>query len=665
MKIKLSQYLHSLILVSISLIIFYFAFDSGCGKKSVNEPNNNTPLDTTIHISYEIDEAFTISKTVNATYGDTISVEDSYGISYKLAIPPNALKNNTTITMTPFKKLSISGVGGDTCNNCQNPSDGCCHRGVLLQPTGLQFDSVVTLTIHFPDGETFPFDNLGIVVFIDSASKEYEVCYTQTDLFSHTLTASIKHFSGYGTDKANHDRLKEAIKDAFSKLGPAGKLFWPNLAYTGVLFAIHDVCTKLNYSDLISMIENGLYSLWSTQINWALNISNKSSDCEALNVGGYAKQITGWYSTFSNGAAFDNLRNTAMQAYVNAMYRVVSRGELACKSDSCSLGMELLSCTRQAYLTLGPEDPDLIERINHAMGTCCKEAAVTLTSNRNVVNMYPLNRSNLTDAYAILTVTVMGSNGEPKPNVYVYFTTDDINIAPKSGTTDSLGELHVVATGYLSPDPDRNGNAERIITAIANIGGEEFLSDPITLKFKWPQIRINIDYTSSASIYGDYWGSSTMSVQGTLSHIHGISDCWGVVTRTYAANYYDGYGSIISGEEQYSGCPFDIWRFGLEKILIPNSNYQYVYYPSKVELIPVNIFKFGIQRYFSQSGYYLTGYVGYGPSPSPGYGVAPQGFPDNPIYFNNDGAGKYIDYSFQLDTTNSYTHLKISCDVTY
>lgn len=661
-----SKHLHTFILIFFSLILFYIIFNSGCKRKSVNEPNNDIPTDTTIHISYDVDEAYTISRSVDATLGDTIFTQDSYGVSYKLAIPPNALQNNTTITMTPFKNLSIGGVGGDNCKMCGNGNNDCCHRGVLLQPHGLELDSTATLVIKFPDTSPFPFEIVGIVTYIDSALKEYEVCQTETDLLARTLTAKIKHFSGYGTDDANHDRLKEEIKDAFRKLGPAGTLFWPNLAYINELFAIHDVCTKDGYTDLISMIENGLYSLWNAQINWALNISNNSSDCEALNIGGYARQITGWYSTFSNGAAFDNLRNKAMQAYVNAMYRIVARGELACKSDSCNLGMELLSCARQAYLTGGIEDLDLIERINRGMGTCCKEATVTLTSNREVVKMLPLNRSNLTDAYAVLTVTVTGSNGKPKPNTYVYFTTDDINVAPNSGMTDSLGELRVVTTGYLSPDPDESGNAERIITAVANIGGEEFISEPITLKFKWPMVKITIDYSSSASVYGDQWATSTMSVKGTLSHIHGLQYyCLGKVTRSYSASYYDGSGSIMRGAEEYEGCPFDIWNFGLEKILIPNSNYEYVYYPTKVELIPVNIFKFGIQRYFSQTGYYLNSYVSYVTAPSPGYGVGPPGFPDNPIYFENNGSGAFISYSYELIVANSTTTLLINCDVSY
>lgn len=665
MNILSLKHQHQIILIFCLLIISYFTFNSGCGKKSVNEPNTNIPRDTTIHISYEVDEVYTTSKSVNANLGDTIFAEDRYGVSYKLIIPPNALKNNTTITITPFKNLSIGGVGGDTCKMCGNGNNDCCHRGVLLQPHGLKLDSTATLIIKFPDTSPFPFDIVGIVTYIDSATKEYEVCPTETDLLTYTLTAKIKHFSGYGTDNANHDRLKEAIKDAFRKLGPAGTLFWPNLAYITELFAIHNVCTEDGYTDLISLIENGLYNLWSTQINWALNISNNSSDCEALNIGGYVRQITGWYSTLSNGAAFDNLRNKAMQAYVNAMYRIVARGELACKSDSCNLGMELLSCARQAYLTGDIEDPDLIERINRGMGTCCKEAEVKLTSNRDVVKMYPLNRNDLTDAYAILTVTVTGSNGKPRPNTYVYFTTDETNVSPNSGETDSLGELRVVATGYLSPDPDENGNAQRYIIAHANIGGEEFLSEPITLNFKWPKIKITINYNSSSSVYGDQWASSHITVNGTLMRTHGLRNCSGQVNRTYSANYFDGYGSIISGEEVYEGCPFDIWRFGLEQILIPNSNYQYVYYPAKVELNPVNIFKFGIQRYFSQSGYYLNGYVSYGPLPSPGYGVAPEGFPDNPIYFNNNGSGAFISYRHELNVTNSSTTLLINCEVNY
>ncbi len=92
-------------------------------------------------IGYTVDEGRKQSGTFDVSTGKgfTLMTEDAAGYRWSLYIPPSALWDNQTITMTPFATIDAS------------HSDAKIVSGVRLGPDGLQFNKAVNLTVIPPD----------------------------------------------------------------------------------------------------------------------------------------------------------------------------------------------------------------------------------------------------------------------------------------------------------------------------------------------------------------------------------------------------------------------------------------------------------------------------------------------------------------------------------
>lgn len=116
---------------------------AGCGGGS-STPDPTGP----VVLTPAMDETRAASATIVAADGGTLSATDARGNSFDLTIPPNALAQNTTITLTPLGALP--GI----------PGGGTLLAGYEITPAGTTFAVPATVTVTIP-----PTDAANLFVF--------------------------------------------------------------------------------------------------------------------------------------------------------------------------------------------------------------------------------------------------------------------------------------------------------------------------------------------------------------------------------------------------------------------------------------------------------------------------------------------------------------------
>ena len=113
--------------------------------------------------------------------GGTLSTTSSTGISYELTVPPGALAQDVSITLTPINGMP------------DLPMSGGFAAGANFEPSGLQLAVPATLTISFASPPPAPL----MAFMYQGAGTQFGVVSSQTS--GTTLTMSVPHFSGGGT----------------------------------------------------------------------------------------------------------------------------------------------------------------------------------------------------------------------------------------------------------------------------------------------------------------------------------------------------------------------------------------------------------------------------------------------------------------------------------
>jgi len=659
------------ILKSLVVVILLMLYILSCEKRINDGPFDDHPGDTIIQISYLVDNSKTVSASINPVSGGSVRAEDSYGVSFELILPPGSLQSTTTISMTPFKSFSISGAGSSSCKSCGSTNKDCCHRGVMLGPSGLKLDSSAILVIRYPANVDFPFQNNGLIVYVDSSSNIYSSYKTVIDINARTLTAKINHFSGYGTDETTKDRLKRDIIETCRRLGAkvgSDNFYWE----CGELERLHwldgfEGPNGERYDDLVALLEKLSLQLWSKQVAWESERSSGKESCDAIQKLGGAdyslNKLIGWH----NGSDFASLRTSIRNKLSTAIRLALDKGISLCKMDSCQAGNELLSCARSAYIGSGFEDLSLIEALNTNLANCCK-AKITLTTNNASIKIAALDRNNISECYAVLTAIVTGADGKPKENVGIWFGCDEPNSAPDGGTTDADGKVKTLITGYNAGSIDDNGYSERIFVAHASMGGEEILSEPVTISFKMPWIDFSIEYIGSFIWKPDQIETTNVSINGKASRMMGTSPspytCTSGITRSYRYTYSDEWNTVESNilpeYVEFHGCPFD--EISHEQLLIPNSNYKYVYYIKAINFQTGSIFLFSAKACSNLNGCTIE-------SVSYPYEILPYGFENRLVTFENNGSGIFPPYNWSNEVTgniiNAQANLNVSVNIRF
>lgn len=152
----------------------------------------------TSNLSIQLDPSRAKSETIGSG-GGSISVTDARGNLLQLTIPPNALPEAVSITMTPLASVAGSPL----------PAAGFAG-GVDLQPDGLQLFKAATLTvvpaapIPAPDTAAFTYSGGG---------QDFHLTVPGTD-GSASFAIPVPHFTGYGAWNADNAAQEAANAQA-------------------------------------------------------------------------------------------------------------------------------------------------------------------------------------------------------------------------------------------------------------------------------------------------------------------------------------------------------------------------------------------------------------------------------------------------------------------
>jgi hypothetical protein len=162
-------------------------------------------------IGYTVDESLSKSDTfdISTGMGFSLVTTDANGYRWSLYIPPGALWENQTITMTPFATIDTS------------RTDAKIVSGVRLEPDGLQFMKAVTLTVTPPDIS----DKTGMVFSFNQDGSD--VKFAPTAGSRGDSIGYLWHFSsaGYIKFKLDIDILRNLVKTMAIKAMEGAKKF--------------------------------------------------------------------------------------------------------------------------------------------------------------------------------------------------------------------------------------------------------------------------------------------------------------------------------------------------------------------------------------------------------------------------------------------------------
>lgn len=169
-----------------------------CSNSGTDSNDNENPADSGFAVSCVGDNTTSVSQAFTATAGGTIEAVSVDGVTFTLEIPAYALPGDNNITLTPLDSFAADGPGYFNCIDVGGGT-GFCFEGVLCQPEGLQFDSVATLTVTFPEAMPFPFDSGTTIIYFDTSGSVLYACSTLINQAERRLSCQIHHFSGYTT----------------------------------------------------------------------------------------------------------------------------------------------------------------------------------------------------------------------------------------------------------------------------------------------------------------------------------------------------------------------------------------------------------------------------------------------------------------------------------
>ena len=128
--------------------------------------------------------------------GGTVDATGADGTEYSLAIPPDALLEETEISLTPI--LSIDDL----------PMSGGFVAGVHFEPSGLELFRTATLTVTFPSSPSVGAEEVLAGFVYDDDGDNLALALTETT--GNSFSLPIDHFSGGGGGAANPGELAAA-----------------------------------------------------------------------------------------------------------------------------------------------------------------------------------------------------------------------------------------------------------------------------------------------------------------------------------------------------------------------------------------------------------------------------------------------------------------------
>ena len=575
------------LLLYLSLVILFL----GCSDDATGPTTDNDGDDPseTFEVAWTPDAGRAASAEVTAAGGGTVSATDADGVTWTLTVPPGALGGDTIITITPFASLSIEGPGMTICEGCTPPDTLCCVRGALFEPAGLGFDTTVVLRLHYPLSVPMPPDTMGRIVLLGNDPVVYAPCSTAADAGTRTIETGISHFSGYGTDAPNCDRLTTAFIETLDRMIRAeGTEFFYMAA--GDMWSLRQAGFHCDGYGVCVEVCPGISEGVESWIELAS--ADHGSDLQSL----FADMEADW--TTIDGLvrhvdATDRLAASCPAVGRSGLRRIIlgiileKAGVMAdaawndCQNNRCEEGRAaleaLVDLADRGYIV----DGTFVQLLRGRADDCCGGYQISLSVNNPNILRAIINPGDEAMCSATLMVTLKTSSGEPVPDTYVGLESDFIL---NGVTTDENGVgLQYVSTRDLGYG-DRFGCAQYVTKEIiANFYDSDnslnYYSDPVTLTFQNFVVSTTVTYNYSFDEYEDAenYGSGSGSVTGgswNYANSNAFYPCdgaaEGVIRRSYSSSGCSGgecgESALIDGLE-YSGC---LIRPNLESVTLDN-----------------------------------------------------------------------------------------------
>jgi len=506
-----------LTLIMILAISFSACSDSGTG------PEGGDPVVDDyrgLDISYTSEPASAVTETITPESGGTVTATGTNGVSYSLEVYPGAFDATTEITVTPLSRLTI----GIEDSAAVDSSD--CLQGALFEPAGLEFDSTAVLTITYPaSGLDCLLDNSFRIVSIDSASSFYEIIPTVYDAGIPSLTCTLTHFSGYGTDDMNdHDFLEYMITNTIKYA-----VGFPGIDELAKLLSYSQEAALNGWDDLVSLAVNGTRPILQVLVDGAVQDAGADPGPSMMSV-------LGRYFDLAAGFGFEGILSQLTDAMDTLARAYAARGLALCGEGQHEQGRAILRTVldwTNSGLVKNPETyhPQLVQWLDD-----CGELVFSFAANKNSVVNVVTSESALDASIVTFVATVMDFSGAPKEGATIVVWWDG---TPPSwtGTTDADGEFSFSVSGaQFNPNGCFNSMSRTFQPQLALGGGEWEDGTDVTIDFHNQQIFTSLTYDYS---FASDTNNMTVSIIGHGTGGGGgcnvpCENCNGLLTRNYS-----------------------------------------------------------------------------------------------------------------------------------
>lgn len=569
----------------------------GCSDDATAPVEDDGGGDTeeTFLVSWILDAGRAASAAVTAAAGGTIVATDADGVSYTLAVPAGALAADTLVTITPFSSLSIQGPGLTVCEGCAYPDTLCCVRGALFEPEGLAFDSAAVLTIHYPPAVPMPPDTMGRIVLLDDDPDLYAPCSTAVDAGARTIETGISHFSGYGTDAPDCDRLGFAFIEARERMialegtesfyGAAGD-FW-SLRQAGFHCDGFGVCVEV-----CPGIADGVdawIELAAADHGAALQsvFAAEPADWATINaLVGHADAAAGLAGRCPP-AGRAGLREAILGIIREKAGVMADAAWAECRNDNCEEGRavleSLVDLADRGYIV----DSAFAQLLRTRIEDCCGGYEVSLAVQNPTILRAVISPGDEAMCTATFTVTLTTLSGEPVADTYVDLESDIPRLNGVTTDASGVGRQLLTVSDLGSGDRfDCAGSLVKEVTAhyYDSNNSEHYYSDPVTVTFQNFIVSATVTYQYSFDEYEDAenFGSGSASVTGggwNYANSAWMSRCDGYFNGTLRRAYSSSGctngecgGNRFIDRLEFSGC---LLNPNLESLRLDNGKVTY------------------------------------------------------------------------------------------
>ena len=521
---------------------------AGCSNESTTGPENGDAGSSNgVVISYEVDAAAAVTGDITSGSGGELTATATDGVVYKLTVPANAVASTVTVTMTPLASLTITDTGDSGGSAQAAPTSSDCQKGVIFEPSGIEFDLPAFLTMTFPGGGSgCDLDTEYRVVYFESSWNAYEIMSTTLDDGANKLTCPITHFSVFGTDNPSRDRLRDLIEAA-----TAAGLADPDDEALEKLASYHEEAEARLWDDLAVLARSGLHDVLDRLADDEIA---KATDDPTEDAFDSLFDLLGWAADFD----FDDIDTKIRQGIETVVRGVAAEGHEKCSQGNKELGRELL------ILALGwigdgwVNDPAFEDDVEDWLAYC-GELTATLTATRDWVTDIALSRTS-TATFVDFEATVYSYSGEPLEGHSVGLemtrVSDGHHQSVGSGYSDASGKVRFrYAYGRA---PQANGTLPGKFVFSAWVSGKplaevdvQLVRIPIGMIFNYGfshDIEVpNVMYRHTSA---SFELGGTRSTQG--------QDCYW--DRAYSFNAWDGYKTTESVLLPYSStyCIYEV-----------------------------------------------------------------------------------------------------------